>query len=404
MRSNPQRVAWIVLGTAFVVFCVLITGIPLVVRFYLYNSMEDQNAQMQVIEGTVLVQEANGGDPRGVTEFAEISAGDEVITDDTSWATLDLFERSHVTLYRKAKVRLDRAETPAFSISDQPNQIALNVTGGIVRVGVALPRERDTLFRVLTPHAQVELDEGSYRIEVANDETQVTVVRGQARVGRYIPSLLVQQGERTQVDLSGALASPQPAAENLIANGTFEQPLATGWLTDTVVLDQSVEPPKVQVVNDGARGAARFVRREQDDGAHSEVAIRQELDQDVRDFNRLDLSMDIRLDFQSLSGGGLLSSEFPVIVRLDYEDRWGDDKFWTHGFYYQNRDGYPIAPDPWGRPSGEQIPRGVWYPFESGNLLELLGDNVPADITGLTVYASGWNYDSLVSEIQLIVE
>jgi len=315
-----------------------------------------------------------------------------------------LFERSHVTLYRKANVRLDQVETPAFSVSDQPNRIVLNVTGGIVRVGVALPRERDTQFRVLTPHAQVELEEGSYRIEVTNDETQVTVVRGQARVGRNVPSLLVQQGERTRVDLSGALAAPQPAAQNLIINGTFEQALATGWLTDTVVLDQSVAPPAVQVVNDGARGAARFVRREQDDGTHSEVAIRQELDQDVRDFDRLDLSMDVRLDFQSLSGGGLLSSEFPVIVRLDYEDRWGDDKFWTHGFYYENRDGYPIAPDPWGRPSGEQIPRGLWYPFESGNLLDLLGDNVPAYVTGLTVYASGWNYDSLVSEIQLIVE
>jgi hypothetical protein len=404
MRSNPQRVAWIVLCTAFVVFCILIVGVPLGLRFYLYNSMEAQSAQMQVIEGTVLVQEDNGGDPRGVTEFAEVSAGDEVITDDASWATLDLFERSHVTLYRKAKVRLDQVETPAFSISDQPNQIALNVTGGIVRVGVALPRERDTMFRVVTPHAQVELEEGSYRIEVSNDETKVTVVRGQARVGRYVPSMVVRQGERTQVDLSGALAAPQPAAENLIANGTFEDPMATAWLTDTVVLDQAVEPPRVQVVNDGARGAVRFVRREQDDGAHSEVSIRQELDQDVRDFDRLDLSMDIRLDFQSLSGGGLLSSEFPVIVRLDYEDRWGDNKFWTHGFYYQNRDRYPIAPDPWGRPSGEQIPRGVWYPFESGNLLELLGDNVPAYITGLTVYASGWNYDSLVSEIQLIVE
>jgi hypothetical protein len=36
--------------------------------------------------------------------------------------------------------------------------------------------------------------------------------------------------------------------------------------------------------------------------------------------------------------------------------------------------------------------------------LELLGDNLPVYVTGITVYASGWNYDSLVSEIQLIVE
>ena len=46
----------------------------------------------------------------------------------------------------------------------------------------------------------------------------------------------------------------------------------------------------------------------------------------------------------------------------------------------------------------------MWFPYESGNLLELLGDNRPAHLTGLTVYASGWNYDSLVSEVQLLVE
>jgi hypothetical protein len=195
-----------------------------------------------------------------------------------------------------------------------------------------------------------------------------------------------------------------PATQNLIENGDFVEPLPTGWLTDTVVLDSAVAAPHVGVVEDGGRRAARLVRREADDGTHTEVSIQQTLDQDVRDFAELVVSTDVRLDFQSLSGGGLLSSEFPIIVRLDYKDRWGNDKFWTHGFYHQNQDGYPIALDPWGQPSGELIPQGVWYPFESDNLFDLLGDNRPAYLTGLTVYASGWNYDSLVSEIQLIVE
>ena len=148
----------------------------------------------------------------------------------------------------------------------------------------------------------------------------------------------------------------------------------------------------------------RLARRESDNGNHTEALIKQSLDYDVRDFARLEVLLDVRLDFQSLSGGGLQSSEFPIIVRLDYKDIWGNDKFWTHGFYYQNQAGYPIAPDPWGRPSGEQIPQDVWFPYESGNLLVLLGDNKPAHITGLTIYASGWNYDSLVSEVQLLVE
>lgn len=404
MRSNPERLAWTVLGTAFVTFCLLTVSVPLGIRSYLLNATVDRDAQLQVIQGTVLVDRPNGGDPSGFKDSTSVSPGDEVITDNTSWATLDLFDRSHVTLYRESQVKLEQAQTPRFDLSDRANQITLDVTGGIVRVGVALPLERATEFRVVTPHTDLVLEEGSYRIEVANEGTQVTVVRGQAEVGLDSSHVVLDQGTRTWVGLSGAPTDPLPAAQNLIANGNFQQPLSTAWLTSTVVYTTAAEPPRVEVIEDGGRGAVRLIRRELDDGIHSEVAIQQRLDQDVRDFDRLEVSLDVLLDFQSLSGGGLLSSEFPIIVRLDYKDIWGNDKFWTHGFYYQNRDGYPIAPDPWGQPSGERIPRGVWYPYESGNLLELLGDNRPAQITGLTVYASGWNYDGLVSEIQLIVE
>jgi hypothetical protein len=248
------------------------------------------------------------------------------------------------------------------------------------------------------------MEEGSYRVEVTNETTQVTVVRGAAEIGQGSGHEVIRQGMRSRVDLTGGLEDPLPAAENLIVNGDFQQPLTTGWLSNTVVLTSAVSPPSTGVVEDGGRRAARLVQREVNDGEHTEVAIQQRLDQDVRDFDRLEVSLDVKVDFQSLSGGGLLSSEFPLIVRLDYKDLWGNDKFWTHGFYYQNNAGYPIAPDPWGRPSGEQVPREVWYPYESGNLIDLLGENRPAHITGLTIYASGWNYDSSVSEIQVVVE
>jgi hypothetical protein len=404
MRKNPVRVAWMVLAAALIVFCLLITGIPLGIRSYLLNATNEQESRLQVIEGTVLVQETRKSDLTAVTQSMSLRKGDEVLTDNTSWATLDLFDRSHLTLYSNTKMTLLALQSPRFGLSDQPNEIDLYITGGLLRVGVALPVGRDTRFGVSTPHTDLRLEEGSYRIEVNNQGTQVTVVRGQATIRGNGYRLIVPQGTRALVDLSGQATDPLPAARNLIENGTFEQPLASGWSTNTLSLDASVTPPGVALVENGGRRSVHLVRREADDGIHSEVSIIQKLDQDVRDFVRLELSLDVLLDFQSLSGGGQLSSEFPIIVRLDYKDLWGSDKFWTHGFYYQNQAGYPVALDPWGRPLGEQIPRGVWYPYESGNLLELLGDNRPAHITGLTVYASGWNYDGQVGEIQLIVE
>jgi len=404
MRKNPERVAWTVLLLALVTCCVLVVGIPLGVRSYLLNATEDQDTQLQVIEGTVLVQESGKRDLTAVTENTTLSPGDEVLTDNASWATMDLFERSHLTLYGNTKVKLEQVQNPRFGVSDHPDQITLNITGGLVRVGVALPGERATRFEVVTPHTDLLLEEGSYRIEVTNQGTQITVVRGQAMVKGSRFRMVVPQGTRSIVDVSGEPAAPMPAVRNLVVNGDFQQPLGTDWITRTLIIDPSARPPAVQVVEDGGRQAARLVRREPDNGIHSEAAIEQKLELDARDFVRLAVLLDVKLDFQSLSGGGMLSSEFPIIVRLDYKDRWGNDQFWTHGFYYQNRDTYPIATDPWGRPAGERIPRDVWYPYESGNLLELLGESGPVHITGLTVYASGWNYDSLVTEIQLIVE
>jgi len=404
MRKNPVRVAWIVLGTAFVVFCALVTGIPLVSRYYVVNAAEDRETLLQRIEGTILVQRANGGEPSGVTESATLLPGDEVILDATSRGTLDFFERSHVTLYSNTNLELTQVETPRFNVSDELNEITLNLTGGLVRVGVALPGERETVFRVLTPHTAVSLEEGSYRIDVTNEATQITVLRGRATLDTEASPVVLEQGMRTKVDLPGAMTDPLPAAQNLIVNGDFQEPLSTGWVTSSLVLTSTVKPPTVKVASEGGREAVRLLQEAVKDGDHTEAALQQKLDRDVRDFDRLQVSLDVKLDSQSLSGGGLQSTEFPIIVRLDYKDLWGNDKFWTHGFYYQNKAGYAIAPDPWGRPSGEQIPQGVWYPYESGNLIELLGENRPARITGLRVYASGWKYDSSVSEIQLTVE
>jgi hypothetical protein len=368
------------------------------------TSYRDQETQLDRIEGTLQVRKAEGSVPQAVTESATLNPGDRVVLGSTDWASLGLFERSNVFLFGNTDVELTRVRSPRFDISEHPNEVVLTLAAGMVRAGVALPTGRETRFQVLTPHATLDLAEGSYRIEVTNPTTQITVVRGEAVVRSDRVRMKLLQGMRTRVDLEGEVADPLPAAQNLVVNGNFEEPLATGWLTRPMALDPLVTPPSIELSQDGGRQAVRLVRREADDGNHTEAHIYQRLDHDVRDFRVLEINLDVLLEFQSLSGGGQQSSEFPIIVRLNYKDRWGNDQFWTHGFYYQNRDGYAIAIDAWGRPMGEQITRGVWYPYESGNLLELLGDAAPVHVTGLDVYASGWNYDSLVTEIQLIVE
>ena len=76
MHKKPERVAWTVLWAAFILFCLLVTSIPLGIRYYLLNSMVDQETQLQRIEGTIQVQDAEGKKPTGVTESALLSPGD----------------------------------------------------------------------------------------------------------------------------------------------------------------------------------------------------------------------------------------------------------------------------------------------------------------------------------------
>ena len=87
------------------------------------------------------------------------------------------------------------------------------------------------------------------------------------------------------------------------------------------------------------------------------------------------------------------------MFRLDYEDVYGNHQFWTYGFYYRD------PPPQWVVTGGQKIPQNVWFAFESGNLFERLkqeGLPLPAKINYLKIYASGHNYDSLVSEVRLL--
>ena len=111
---------------------------------------------------------------------------------------------------------------------------------------------------------------------------------------------------------------------------------------------------------------------------------------------KMRLIADVRVHSQSLAGGGILSSEYPLILRMRYRDVYGSEAEWVHGFYIQNTLNNPTN-------NGERIPADVWVPFESGNLLETL-DPKPFYVTTIQIYASGWDYESYVTAVRLIVE
>jgi hypothetical protein len=409
--QSRERLAWLILIGAFAIFVVLAITTPLAVRWYLWRATVAQRATIEVNSGTIPVVQSEGAAPIAVAEGSardDIQEGAKIRTDSSSQAFLTLFDHSTVVVFPGTELRLRRMRTPRFSFSDHPLEIVLEVTQGRVRVGVAPEVDRPARTLVITPHGRATLKEGSYAVEVTKDETQFAVRTGEALVQATggVKGILLNQSERAVLYADRSPEGPLPAARNLVSNSDFlndaalakpigEGTLAEGW---RVYNDQGGDGGNVDgtatVIPAGDRNAVRFYRTNSLNN-HGETGIIQQVNKDVSDYLSIKLRLDIKLVYQSLSGGGDQSSEYPVIVRINYKDVYGNDNHWTHGFYYQNVDRKPTQ-------NGQRIPRNVWYSFEEPNLKEKLVN--PRTITSIQVYASGWDYESLVSEIGIIAE
>jgi hypothetical protein len=135
---------------------------------------------------------------------------------------------------------------------------------------------------------------------------------------------------------------------------------------------------------------------------HGENGIIQLIDRDVRDYSSLQLSCEVLVNGQSLRGGGYQSTEFPVMIELQYRDTFGN-QHWRHwGFYYLD----PGVGPQWRTVvNGIKVIQGEWYLLETDNLMQPT-DEVPPPvlIESVRIYASGWDWDSAVTNIALLVK
>lgn len=408
--QSRERVAWAILLIAFFVFVVLAVSTPLAVRWYIRNATRAQPATVQGSSATTLISMAGAPGPLALQAGARqenVGEGSTISTDNTSQAIITLFDHSQITVFPNSEVTLQRMRRPRFNRSSRANEIVAEVTRGRVRATIPPQGERLLRFDVRTPQAHASLREGSIAIEVSNDVSHVSVRAGMATVaGQTGQAVVLIEGQRSDVRLGQAASAPLPAARNLIQNGDFENPLAMlpikqgpvaeGWEAyngqggDGGEVDGSVE-----VGTWGNRRAVRFYRSGSNNN-HGETGIRQDLgSKHVADYRSLRLRADINIVNQSLSGGGYQSSEFPIIVRVNYRDTYGSENHWTHGFYYQNPANYHIE-------NGELVARDTWYTYDPPNLKDLIPDLV--FISSIQIYASGWDFEAFVSNVELIAE
>ncbi len=404
-QENPERVAWAIMLLSFVLCLVLAVGTPLGARAFLMHATRSLPVVAQSLQGTALLELPGQSELTAVTKPRTLKPGLTLRTDDSTVAALTVYgeqegttqrEIMSVLMYTNTEVRLLSAKRPRFPRwSPDPARVALRVEQGRVRVVGGDYDGRPLIIQVETPHGRVQARSASFSVFVNNQGMDVTVRQGQVVVSARGLSVTVKEGQRTWVPLSHPPQTPVSAERNLIRNGNFTQPLQTTW--ELGFLQPEVATPgTISVVDVGGRRAVQFMRRAEG-GVHTEVWIEQKLDQDVRDVDSLVLRMDVRLLYQSLPGGGILGSEYPLMVRIDYTDVYGKDRFWVHGFYFRDPE------KGWPTPNGEKIPPFVWWPYETPNLVALWAQSNtrPAVLHKIRIYASGHNYQSMAAEVGL---
>ena len=406
MLRTPEGRAWGILITAFTLFCALVISIPLSIRWYIINATDMQETTLEKpIDGAVYIKEPLGIDFIRVTERnAHIPEGATVATDERLRAFIRFFDGSTLTLYNDTEIVLERVRAPDFASSPRSNDIQIRVQRGRVAVGVASPLERALNLTVNTPNAALLLQEGNFSIVVDESETQLTI-----RPIRPGAATVVANGEtrrftsgRCRIADGLPIEGPLPPEQDLLVNGDFSALLDRGW-EDLERQRQSETDPLGSATIVPLEGKTVLAYERLGALTHGETSLVQQIDKDVRDFESLQLTCEVLVNYQSLPGGGYESTEFPVMIELRYRDQLDSSRSLYWGFYYQD----PGTGPEWRTMvNGIKVPQGEWYFFETENLMQSpsMRDVRPAYIAAVRVYASGWDWDSAITNISLLVQ
>lgn len=408
MLSTPEGRAWGILLTAFAIFCILIVSVPLGIRWYVRNATVTQETTLEEpIDGTVYVQEPRGTELIAISHRREdVSEGATIETDPDRRAFLRLYDGSTLQLDYGTRIVLQRVRSPRYANSPRPNEIRIRIEHGQVFIGVSAPHERALHMTVSTPHAEITLKEGSFAVTVEPDQTQLAIrsIRpGQATIVAGEETLSFTSGRCLVLAqaLKGmsAIQGPLPPDQDLIVNGSFNSVLDRGWEPPVQQRDPGDPVGNVDIMPERGKSVLRFSRYSAE--THGETSLTQIVDQDVHSYTSLKLAFEVQVNHQSLAGGGYKSTEFPIMVELKYRDPEGNPRSRYWGFYYLDPG---TGPEWLTMVNGLKVIQGEWYPFESDNLLQSMDDIRPVYIESLRVYASGWDWNSAITDISLLVQ
>jgi hypothetical protein len=343
--------------------------------------------------GVVLYREADQRNDLSAQPGMQLFDGDELATSFGSTAVLQIFDGTRIELFPEGRVRIEASRIGRFNAA--ATQARLAVERGAARVTIPPSPDGEHSVSIATPHARAAFTPGAYTLRVGQPETRVSVWEGQARVLLSGDETVIEAGDKLVATNDPPGYRRLDALENIIANGSFRARFE-GWDPwEEREQGRPDVPGRIEIEGDaGSSDRALRVWRESLRDAHNETGLRQRLGRDVNGARAIVLEARVRVDFSSLSGGGYLGSEYPMMLRLRARDRRSSEQIWTQGFYYENAENRPT-------PTGRMISRGEWTEYRV-DLTEALSQ--VATIESIEVFGAGHTFDASITDVRLLVD
>jgi hypothetical protein len=395
IARRAERRAWISLSLAFLIWSSIAAGLLVTANNYRRYATTSPPAVLAIEGGTVFY-----GGPANSTQVRArpgmtVEEGSTIEVGDAGRASLEFFDGSLVRLLPGARLELATLRVGQFNADH--TSLSVNLLDGAAHVSVAgrLPFNRE--LTVATPQGVVSLSKGDYLVWVQDDGTRVSSYSGRGKVEGVDSVVRLRDGQRAILPPDGLPRGPFPLVENLVRNGDFSRQLQ-GW----TMLDKG-EPGRPDVggtrrlVEDtiaGRKVQALRISRDSPKDAFNETGIVQEINRDVSAYRTVSFTAWVKIRHASLSGGGYLGSEYPIMFRVSYSDEKGGRPGWSHGFFYANPENRPTE-------GGELIAQDQWYPY-LGRLSDL--PERPALIRSIEILSAGHDFDALIADIRLVAE
>lgn len=390
--AHAEQRAWLLIWVAFATFCVLLGSAAKIGFDYVTLAEVNLTARAEDVGGEVYAQAAGGPQVRLSTSERELPAGSRLEAARGGSARIRLFDDSYVTLQSEAVLELARMDVGRFI---NRRTLALSQVAGPVRYQAEGP------LTVEVPGARVQLARGDATVWVLpGNRTRVLMYEGEARVevdGRQPTT--VAAGKRAEIDPATdrrVVVEDRPVA--LLKNGELSRDGADWLRVDVREGPRDVDGDRAFVdgpLVQGRQVPSLRVARQSVALQHAETGLRQPLDVDVSGFRSLYVEALVRVDYASLSGGGQLGSEYPMMLRVQYEGSQPASKpDWVVGFYYENPENRSVR-------LATLVPRGEWVSYRV-NLMDQPDDRRPYRLLSFEVLGQGHSYDAQVAAIRLV--